>query len=121
MFNFLNEAARRVLRGRAARPAAPKPPQSYDAFDPRAPCNLGWTRIDVPDPRHRVRFRIAVDIPKAVPPAPPVTGAGFASAGGGHVEHHPEPPKATTRPVPPRTGIPQAPRADSTFWTNGRC
>jgi hypothetical protein len=112
MFNFINEAARRVLRGRAARPTAPKPLQSYDASDPAAPWNQGWTRVDVPDSRHRVRFRIAVDIPKAVPPAPPVTGAGFVSVGGGPVDHA-DRPRSVARPVPPRIRSPQTPVADS--------
>lgn len=114
---MINEIVRRMFRGWAAKPPAPK---SYDANDPRAPWNLGWTRVDVPDSRHRVRFRIAVDIPKAVAAAPPITGGGFVSAGGGHVEHHADGPKQVARPVPPRTGIPQAPRADSMFWTKGR-
>ena len=110
---MINEIVRRMFRSWAAKPPAPK---SYDANDPRAPWNLGWTRVDVPDSCHRVRFRFTLgDPPRAVPPAPPITGAGFISGGGGHVDHHADAPKQVARPVPPRTGIPQAPRSDSFY------
>ena len=120
MFNFINEAARRLLRGRTAKPTAPQ----YDINDPRHPVNAmdGWRRADLPEGR-RVRFRFAIgDPPKAVAPAPPTTGFGFVSGGGGggHVESHAEPPKTIARPVPPRRRLPQTPVADSTFWTRGR-
>ncbi len=102
------------------RPAKPATPPSYDANDPRAPWNLGWTRVDVPDSRHRVRFRFALgDPPRAAPPAPPITGGGFVSAGS-HMDNHAEPPKQTAKPVPLRTRLPQTPAADSPFWTRGR-
>jgi len=117
VFDFLNEAARRVLRGRAAKPATPQ----YDINDPRHPINAcdGWQRADIPEGR-RVRFRFAVgDHLRQIPTAPPITGAGFISGGGGHVEQHADAPKQVARPVPPRTGVPTAPRAD-TFWTRVR-
>jgi hypothetical protein len=116
---MINDIVRRMLRSWISKPPAPK---SYDPNDPRAPWNLGWTRVDAPDPRHRIRFRFdpgGLHVPKAVPPAPPITGGGFAAGGGGHVDHC-DAPKPIARPVPPRTRLPQTPVADSPFWVKGR-
>ena len=104
----------RRLAGRIMRPTAA--PQ-YSLDDERHPINArdGWRRADLPEGR-RVRFRFAVgDHPRQIPPTVPVTGFGFVSGGGGHVEHQAEPPKQAARPVQPRTGVPTAPRADSLY------
>ena len=110
----------KIIRRLAGRIMRPTPAPQYSLDDERHPINArdGWRRADHPEGR-RVRFRISVgDHPHLATPAPPLTGAAFVSGGGGHVNHA-EPPKPVARPVPPRTGIPRAPCAE-TFWTRGR-
>ena len=105
----------RRLAGWTARPATP--PYGDWRVDPRHPANAGWERSDIDRSARPVRFRFALgDAPKVAPPAVPITGFGFISAeSGGHAEHKAELPKQTARPVPPRTGISTAPRADSFY------
>ncbi len=116
---MINDIVRRMLRRLSDKTPAPK---TWDRNDPNAPWNVGWTRVDVPDTRHRVRFRFdpgGLQIPKAVPPFE-VTGAMFASGGVGHHERVDPPQKTIARSAPPRTRLPQTPVADSTSWTRGR-
>ncbi len=111
---MINDIVRRMFRGWAAK--KPEPPQ-FDIHEWSR--REGWVCLDKPQGRRgRVRFRFdpgGLQIPRAVPPAPSITGAGFVSGGGGHVEHHADAPKQVARPVPPRIGIPTAPRADSFY------
>ena len=89
---------RNIIRGLVGKPAAP-PQFDIDEWSRRE----GWVCLDEPQGRRgRVRFRFdpgGVQIPRAVPPMLPITGGAFIAGGGGGVEHHTGPSKATARPV----------------------
>jgi len=50
----------------------------FDINDPRHPVNAGWRRVDLPEERRRVRFRVSVPhISKVAPPRPEFTDREF--------------------------------------------